>query len=297
VLGLGLMGREIARRLELGGFELAVYNRSPGPHAEFEERGARVADTPAEAASEAEVLVSMLADGAAVEAVVSGDRGAFSAADGADRTLIEMSTIDLASSRRVAEAAEAAGVGYVRAPVSGNPTVVAAGNLTILLSGDAERIERVRPVLESIGPYLVPLGEGEEARVMKLALNLILAGTTELIAEALVMAEAGGVDRRRALEVMNESVVASRFLGYKVGPLTERDYTATFSLGNLKKDLELIVEQGEESGVPMHVSEVVLERAREAVAAGLDDLDMLALVAKLEHEAGRLEQLPGAGGR
>jgi 3-hydroxyisobutyrate dehydrogenase-like beta-hydroxyacid dehydrogenase len=282
-----------ADRVAVLGYELVVYNRSEGPQGEFAERGALVAATPAEAASQADVWVSMLADGAAVEAVATGPDGALSAAGDGERTLIEMSTIDLESSRRVARAAEEAGVGYVRAPVSGNPTVVAAGNLTILLSGDAAEIDRVRPVLEAIGPNLVELGEGEGARVIKLALNLIVFGTTELVAEAVVMAEAGGIDRKRALEVMNASVVASPYIAYKVGPLSERDYTATFTLDNVQKDLELIVEQGEASGVPMHVAEVVLERTREAAAAGLGGLDLLALVPKLEHEAGRIDELPG----
>lgn len=293
VLGLGLMGREIARRLELGGYELVVYNRSAGPQSEFAERGATVAQTPRQAASEAGVCLSMLSDGAAVEAVATGPDGVFAAPEDGGRTLVEMSTIDIESSRRVAEAAEAAGVGYVRAPVSGNPTVVAAGNLTILLSGEPDRIQRVRPVLSAVGPNLVELGGGEAARAMKLALNLVLAGTTQLLAEALVMAEAAGVDRGRALEVMKESAVGSPFVAYKAGPLAERDYTTTFSVSNLQKDLELIVGQGAASGVPMYVAEVLLERTRETAEAGLAELDMLALVAKLEHEAGRIEELPG----
>lgn len=291
VLGLGLMGREIAHRIEAAGCELVVYNRSPEPRAEFAERGAAVAETPARTAELAPVCVSMLANGAAVEAVTTGDDGLLSAPP-EGRTLIEMSTIEVAASARVAEAAERGGVAYVRAPVSGNPGVVAAGRLTILLSGRAEEIERVRPVLEAIGPNLVDVGEGENARVMKLALNLVLGGLTELTAEALVMCEASGLARRAVLETMSSSVIGSPFLAYKKDALADRDYSTTFSVVNLLKDLRLILDHGAAEGVPLPVTEVLERRAAEAERRGMGELDLAALVPLLEHEAGRLDELP-----
>jgi 3-hydroxyisobutyrate dehydrogenase-like beta-hydroxyacid dehydrogenase len=284
------MGREIARRLEQAGRELVVWNRSDGPQGEFEERGATVAATPAEAASLAPLRVTMLADGAAVEAVVAGDDGVLAGADGG--VLVEMSTIDLEASERVAAAAEGAGVAYVRAPVSGNPTVVAAGNLTILLSGPRAAIDESRETLAAIGPNLKELGEGDEARVMKLALNLVLAGTTELVAEAVVMAEASGLGRESVMEVMEGSAIGSPFIGYKRQAVADGDYSATFSISNLRKDLDLIVEQGKRTGVPLPATEVVQRLAAECEAEGMADLDLLALLPRLEHEAGRLDELP-----
>jgi 3-hydroxyisobutyrate dehydrogenase-like beta-hydroxyacid dehydrogenase len=291
VLGLGLMGREFARRLEAAGYELVVWNRSDGPQEEFEARGAKVASTPAEAAAEAPVRITMLADGGAVEAVVSGNGGVLEGARGSG-TLVEMSTIDLDSSRRVAQATEAEGVGYVRAPVSGNPTVVAAGNLTVLLSGPAAAIEAVREIVAAIGPNLKTVGEAEEARVMKLALNLVLAGTTELIAEAVVLAEAAGLPAERVMEVMADSAIGSPFVGYKTGAVVGRDYTPTFSIANLRKDLRLILEQADSDGVPLPVTEVVGHLATEAERDGLAEMDMMALLARLELEAGRINELP-----
>jgi 3-hydroxyisobutyrate dehydrogenase-like beta-hydroxyacid dehydrogenase len=279
------MGREIACRLEQAGRELVVWNRSDGPQGEFEERGATVAATPAEAARLAPLRVTMLADGAAVKAVVAGDDGVLAGADGG--TLVEMSTIDLDSSARVAAAADEAGVAYVRAPVSGNPSVVAAGNLTILLSGPAGAIDAAEDTLAAIGPNLKRLGEADEARVMKLALNLVLAGTTELIAEAVVMAEASGVGREAVMETMEGSAIGSPFVGYKKAAVANRDYSPTFSIANLRKDLDLIAEQGDRVGVPLPATDVVRGLAAQCEADGMGELDLLALLPRLEREAGR----------
>ena len=114
-----------------------------------------------------------------------------------------MSTIDVAASARVAERAAAAGLDYLRAPVSGNPVVVAAGNLTIVASGPAPALERVRPLLGAIGPNLFHVGEGEQARVMKLVLNLMIAATNQMLSEALATGEANGLGREQMLEVMS----------------------------------------------------------------------------------------------
>lgn len=289
VIGLGLMGREIARRLEAAGFGLVVYNRSAEPRQEFAERGATLAVTPAEAGALAPIVVTMLSDGAAVEAVTMGKGGLFSAAGEEERTLIEMSTIGPEESRRIAAAAEGARVDYLCAPVSGNPSVVAAGKLTILLSGPAAAIERARPVLEAIGPKLIELGDDEQARVMKLALNLILGGLTELLAEATVMAEANGLERETLLRAMNESVIASPYLAYKTEALIERDYSTTFTISNLRKDLNLMLDTAGREGVPLPVTELVERLAADSEEKGLGDLDLLALAHRLELEAGRVE--------
>jgi 3-hydroxyisobutyrate dehydrogenase-like beta-hydroxyacid dehydrogenase len=278
------MGRELARRLEAAGHQLVVWNRSPGPEAEFAGRGARVAAVPAEAAAEAPIRITMLADGAAVEEVVTGPDGVLHG--GRDGTLIEMSTIDIASSQRVAEAAERAGVGYVRAPVSGNPSVVASGALTILVSGPPAAIEAARHTLAAIGPNLMELGEGEEARVMKLALNLILGGTTELLAEALVLAESAGLDREHALDVIGKSAIGSPFIAYKRDAIVARDYSPTFTIANLRKDLGLILDQGRVGGVPLPATAAVEALVAECEREGMARQDMLALIPRLERAAG-----------
>jgi 3-hydroxyisobutyrate dehydrogenase-like beta-hydroxyacid dehydrogenase len=293
VLGLGLMGTAVARRLEEAGADLVVYNRSDDPAQEFVERGVPRAATPREAIERADVCFSMLSDGAAVESVATGDGGLFAGERLAgDRIFVEMSTIDVATSERVARAAAAAGVDYLRAPVSGNPVVVAAGNLTILLSGPEEAFERARPVLLAIGPNLFHVGEGEQARVMKLALNLMIAGTTELLAEALALGEANGLERAAMLEVIGGSVMGSPFVKYKTQPLIEDDYTSTFSAALMAKDLDLILATGRAAGVPLRLAEDVRELVRECVGLGMGDLDFACLVPRLQRQAGLIESLP-----
>lgn len=296
VLGLGAMGAAIAHRLEQADeIALAVWNRSPQPARAFEERGVSVAATPAAAAAGADVAISMLADGAAVEAVLLGADGALAGDHGSagrPRLLIDMSTIDVAASERVAARASALGVPYLRAPVSGNPVVVAAGNLTILVSGDAGAFERARGVLSAIGPTLLHVGDGEEARVMKLALNLMVAGTLELLAEALVMGEAHGLERGRMLEVIAASVVGSPLIGYKAGPLAAHDYTSTFSAQLMDKDLRLVEECAGSAGVPVPVAATVHRLIEECVVTGMGELDFAVLVPRLAHEAGLLGALP-----
>lgn len=297
VLGLGAMGAAIARRLEEADAELVLYNRSPARLAEFVARGVPTAPTPARAAAGADAAITMLADGAAVSAVlldgahaVLGDH-----AEQRPATLIDMSTIDVETSARVATRARELGVGYLRAPVSGNPGVVAAGRLAILASGDPETLAKNRPLLEKIGPKIFDLGTGEQARVMKLALNLMLAGTAELLAEALTLGEANDLDRARMLEVIAGSVMGSPFVAYKAGPLAAEDYTSTFAARLMRKDLGHALECARSAAVPLPLTAVVQELLTGCIGSGMEELDFTVLVPRLQREAGLRAELPVAG--
>jgi 3-hydroxyisobutyrate dehydrogenase-like beta-hydroxyacid dehydrogenase len=296
VLGLGAMGAAIARRLEAAdaGFELVVWNRTDGPAAEFVQRGATSAASPAAAATAAEVVISMLADGSAVEAVLLGEQGALAGAAASPQPaiVIDMSTIDVAASERVAADAQERGVPYLRAPVSGHPGVVAAGTLTVLVSGDAGTFEAARGALGAIGPTLLYLGEGERARVVKLVLNLMVGGTMQLLAEALVLGEANGLEREQLLDAIAASVVGSPFVRYKAGPLAAGDYAATFSARGMRKDLRLVVDCAEGAGVPVPVAATVRERLEACVDAGMGEFDFAVLVPLLAREAGLADALP-----
>jgi 3-hydroxyisobutyrate dehydrogenase-like beta-hydroxyacid dehydrogenase len=292
MLGLGAMGTAIARRLEATGAELRAYNRTPQRAQEFAERGAAVAATPAEAGDGADLAITMLADGPAVDAVLRGPDGVLSAA-APPPIVIDMSTIDLPTSARVAQAAQARGVAFLRAPVSGNPGVVAAGNLTILVSGDPDAFARTRPVLEAIGPTLVYLGAAEQARVMKLALNVMVAGTMQLLAEALVLGESHGLDRAEMLDVIGASAVGSPLVKYKSAALAADDYSTTFSASLMHKDLRLVVECANGAGVPVPVSALVGQLVQACIGSGMGGLDFAVLLPRLAREAGLTADLPG----
>lgn len=292
VVGLGQMGAEVARRIEGSEHDLVVYNRSPQKAEEFVARGATLARTPAEAMAAADVCVSMLADGPSVVEISSGPDGLFECPDPAGKVLIEMSTIDVESSARVAAAATERGVAYLRAPVSGNPSVVAAGKLAIMVSGAAADFDAAKDLLAAIGPTLYYLGEGEAARVMKLALNLILAGTTELLAEALVMGQANGLKRDEMLEVIGGSALGSPFVHYKTPGLVAEDYGSTFSANLLAKDLDLVLDCAGRASVPVPTAALVSEQIRECIAEGMGELDLSVLVPHLEQRAGLRDSLP-----
>jgi 3-hydroxyisobutyrate dehydrogenase-like beta-hydroxyacid dehydrogenase len=293
VAGLGRMGRALAARLLDQGYEVTVWNRSPGPAEEIQGRGARAAvDLPSVWAPNRPVI-TFLADDDAVGAVCLGEGGLLaSAPDGG--VLIEMSTISAPCSARIADAAAAAGVGYLRAPVSGNPGVITAGRLGIMVSGDRSLFDAARELLLAIGPQVHYVGDREQARIMKLALNAMIAGTTQLLAEAITLGEASGLDRADMLEVLAGSAIASPFIAYKTAPLVRRDYTATFSTALLAKDLGLALDAAAAANVPLPVTENVRSLTDAACAEALGDLDFTALLPHLQHLAGQPADVPVA---
>jgi 3-hydroxyisobutyrate dehydrogenase-like beta-hydroxyacid dehydrogenase len=284
VLGLGRMGAPIARRLEAAGHELFVWNRSPGAAAEFAGRGVPVLAAPAEALQRAEACIVMLADPAALEAVALGPDGILAHADGG--TLIDMSTVSPEVSTKVAAEAERLGVAFLRSPVSGNPSVVEAGNLAIIVSGPRATFDELTPLFLDIGPKLFYVGPDEQARIVKLALNLMILGTTQLLAEALVLSEQYGVDRREMLEVMGGSAIGSPFVKYKTDALVADNYASTFTAELAAKDLTLALAAGDARGVPLEVTALTLELMRDCVAAGMGGDDMTALLPNLRRKAG-----------
>lgn len=286
VVGLGRMGAAMARRVEHAGIPLVVANRSRAKADAFAEEHAAAAIDPSEVFARAEVVVTSVSDGTALEDLVGGSDGLLSDDVPSGRTLIDASTISVESSRRVAELLGERGVAYLRAPVSGNPAVVDAGNLSIMVSGPAATLEAVRPVIEAIGPTVFHIGDAEQARVMKLALNLIVAGTTELIAEAIVLAEANDLSRSAALEVMSGSVVGSPFIKYKAPALIAGDYTATATAALIAKDLDLVCELADGSGAKLPTAELVRDLLHETCDRGHADLDFMALHLRLEEDSG-----------
>ena len=285
LIGVGKMGEPIARRLLAAGHELTVWNRTPERAARLVEQGARLASVPGDVWERADVAITMIADDAALRTVTLGDGGLLGAAP-RGRVLVDMSTVSVTASRQVADAAGAAGVTYLRAPVTGNPSVVEAGNLGIIVSGEEEAVRRLDSLFHDIGPNVFYLGAGDEARVMKLALQVFIAGTAELLAEALVLGEANGLDRARMLEVLGASAVGSPFVKYKTAALVADDYATTFSSRGMFKDLSLVLECANDAGVPLPVSALIQQLVQGCISTGMADDDFIALVPRLRREAG-----------
>jgi 3-hydroxyisobutyrate dehydrogenase-like beta-hydroxyacid dehydrogenase len=286
VLGLGKMGTAIAERLESSEHELSVWNRSSAAAEPFAAREVRTLERAAAAWDHAELCVTMLADDAALEAVALGPDGVLAASPPEGGALVDMSTVSAHSSARVAAECERRGLAFLRAPVSGNPSVVAAGNLGIVVSGPEHELERLRGPLSDIGPNIFYVGEGERARIVKLAINLMLGSTAQLMAEALVLAERHGIERARMLEVMGGSAIGSPFVKYKTSALVADDYESTFTAAQLYKDLSLAIEAGHDARVPLPVTALTQQLVEGCIASGMGDLDFMALLPRLRREAG-----------
>jgi 3-hydroxyisobutyrate dehydrogenase-like beta-hydroxyacid dehydrogenase len=277
VVGLGHMGLAIAERLIDAGYPVAVANRTPGRDTELVERGATRLDSAAAALVHAEICVTSLADDSAVRAAILGDGGILHAA-GAGSTLVEMSTISVAASVEVAEGAAEAGVEYLRAPLSGNPAAVRSGSAACFVSGPAEESARHEQLLRAIAPAVRYLGEGEQARVAKLVLQVLIGGTTELLAEALLLGESSGLDRSTLLEVIGTSVIGSKFVEYKSEPLIRDDYSSTFTTDMMRKDVELVLDLAGETGVELPFTNELRSLLEETSEAGHGEDDFSALI-------------------
>jgi 3-hydroxyisobutyrate dehydrogenase-like beta-hydroxyacid dehydrogenase len=282
LIGLGNMGTAIAERLLDAGYPLVVHNRSRAKAGSLEDRGAAVADTPAELVAQAEVVITSLPNDDAFEAVAAQVAGA--ARPGT--LLVDVSTVSSDASARIASLAEQAGVGYLRAPVSGNPSVVRAGNLSFIVSGESDVLERARPVLLAIGPTINHVGEAEQARVVKLAINLMIAVLAQVMSEALVLGEASGVSREALLEVMGSSAAGAPFVKYKTEPLLRDDFSATFTTALMEKDIDLVLDAADTAGVGLPLAREMKAHLRAAIEAGYGDDDFIALFLHLRSACG-----------
>lgn len=278
LIGLGNMGAAVAERVLAAGYELAVYNRTAAKAAPLRELGAAVVASAGDLAARSDIVLTSLADDDAFEAVA---REAVAAAR-PGTVLVDLSTVSPAASARVAELAHATSVGYVRAPVSGNPSVVRAGNVSFIVSGALDAFARVEPVLRAIGPTVHHVGNDEQARVVKLAVNLMIAGLAELMSEALVLGESAGVSRRALLEVMGSSAAGAPFVRYKTEPLLRNDYSATFTTTLMEKDLELVLAAADDAGVELPIATQLKELVRAAIDAGYGDDDFMSLFLNLQ---------------
>jgi len=281
LIGLGNMGTAIAERVLEAGYPLVLHNRTLEKAAPYVDRGATLAETPADLAEEVDVVLTSLANDEAFEHMAEK----VLAAARPSSVLVDLSTVSPAVSARVASLADEASVDYLRAPVSGNPTVVRAGNLTLIVSGPREALERVEPVLRAIGPAIHYVGDAEQARVVKLAINLMIAGLAELMSEALVLGERSGVSREALLEGMGISAVGAPFVKYKTEPLLADDFSATFTTALMEKDIDLVLDAAGQSEGELPLAQHLKALLRSAVEAGYADDDFMALYLHLRGAA------------
>jgi 3-hydroxyisobutyrate dehydrogenase-like beta-hydroxyacid dehydrogenase len=251
VVGTGRMGSAMARAIARGDDELLLYNRTPDKARPLaDELGATMVDSPAEAAGSADICITMLADGAAVASVWDGDDGlASNAREGS--VLVDMSTVPPDTLQPYAARVRERGAGLLDAPVSGSTQLAESGSLTIMAGGEAQDLERARPVLERLAKtvhHVGPLGSGS---AMKLAVNAVIFALNNAVSEALVIAERAGIQRELAYEIIATSAAGAPFVGYKRQAFVEPEAAPVgFSLDLAAKDLALITAFADRLGVP-----------------------------------------------
>lgn len=266
-IGLGKMGEPMALNLVRAGRDLTVWNRSAGRCEPLCAAGARVAvDIPALAEC-VDILFVSVADDTALRQVALGDGGALAHMAPAS-LLIETSTVSVALSAEIAAAAEARGIRYLRAPVSGSVLLANAGTLGMLVSGPREAFEAVLPVLGLITGRQLYAGDGEQARVLKLSVNMMVGLIAAMTGEAMAFCLKNGVDRATTVDGIAASVAASPLFGYKADALKARDFTAKFSVEQIAKDFDLALSAGRAEDVPMPLTALVRQGWASLVATG-----------------------------
>jgi 3-hydroxyisobutyrate dehydrogenase len=273
VLGTGIMGAPMARNLRSAGHDVSAWNRSAEKAQPLAEDGVEVAGSIAEAVSGADVVITMLSDADAVEAV-AGE--ALDALDGA--VLAQMSTIGLDATERLARRAEEAGVPFVDAPVSGTKQPAEQGQLLVLASGPDDVRERVEPVFDAVGSKTVWLGGAGAGQRLKLVLNAWLLGMTEALAESIALAEALEVDPKQFLETIDGAPVGAPYAQLKGPMMIEREFPPAFPLALAAKDAGLVDEAARAAGLDLPLPRAIRDQMAKAVAAGHGDEDMAATI-------------------
>ncbi|MGZ8624846.1 MAG: NAD(P)-dependent oxidoreductase, partial [Actinomycetota bacterium] len=278
VIGTGRMGAAMATRIGGAGFDVVLWNRDPSKAEVLAEAlGARVVGSAAEAASVGDVVLTSLADDAAVDHVYLEPGGVVEGI-GARSVAVDTSTVDPRTAERAGAAIDEAGAAFLECPVSGSVSTVEAGGLTMMAGGDPDLIERVRPVLETLAARIVHVGARGAGAATKLAVNNLVHGLNVALSEAIVLAERAGVDRAIAYEVFANGAGGAPFVQYKRAAY-EHPETApvAFSLDLVAKDYELIVGLGERVGVPMEQAAASLDIVRRAIDDGYGQRDLSAI--------------------
>jgi 3-hydroxyisobutyrate dehydrogenase-like beta-hydroxyacid dehydrogenase len=276
-IGLGKMGEPMARHLRAADHALTIWNRTTAKAERLTAAGAILAASPAAAANGAGVVFAMLADDMALRAALLGPGGAVAAMD-PGAVLVEMSTVSPGVSGELAGACAARGVGYLRAPVSGSVAFAEGAKLTVLASGPADTYAAVLPLLQAFSARQVHVGQGCEARVMKLSLNMMVGLTAAMVGEALALGEKNGLSREVMLDVIGASAVASPLVSYKRAMLHTRDYAPAFEARMMAKDFDLALGLAHGSGVPMPMTAQAREGFSAMIAAGDGEADFFKYV-------------------
>jgi 3-hydroxyisobutyrate dehydrogenase-like beta-hydroxyacid dehydrogenase len=284
-VGLGVMGGGVARRLLRAGHSVSGWNRTKEKASSLIDAGLVWCETPREVAERCEVVFTMVANTAAVQAVTQGPDGVM-AGLGPGKTFVDMSTASPETSRAMASHVTELGAQMLDAPVSGSVSTLEQGRLTVMVGGPADVFERILPILREIGPTVIHVGPNGAAVTMKIATNLSLAVQMLAFSEGVLLAEKSGIPRSKAVEVLLASVIASPMLKYRGPFVLDPPAEAWFDVNMMQKDMNLALELGRSTDVPLPTTAVANELLTAARGLGLAHRDFAALFDVLTTLAG-----------
>ncbi len=274
-IGLGLMGSRLTRRLHAAGWNIRAWNRSPQPAAEIRKEGVAIAPSIADLVADSDVILSSLANDAAVRSVYLDKGGVFSAAK-PGTIILEMSTISPEMSRRLHQEARTRGVNFLDVAISGSTPAVDAGTITLLAGGDKETFEQCVPIFESIAKQWFLIGPGSSGVQMKLVVNLLLGLDMQAIAEAVSLGEHLQIDRNVLLDVLSKTAVVAPAMAGKFRKIKDGDYSPEFPLRLMSKDMDLVMDAASASGADLPAASVAQSVLASNVSAS-GDLDLSAI--------------------
>jgi 3-hydroxyisobutyrate dehydrogenase len=293
-IGLGVMGNGIACRLTEAGHDVTVYNRTRAKTEEAARLGARVAESPADAAREADVVMLSLANQDVVASMVFGGDGVFETLPEGGFVL-DMSTVPPEFARELARRARERRHRALDACVLGNPMHARQGELRVMVGGEEGDFQAIEPLLQIVGKEVTYLGTSGMGATMKLVLNMLMGVQMPALAEAVVFGEKAGLDREKVLEMIAKSGYSSPVMGFRCAIMGQRNFELTaFKLGLMRKDMTLVLGEAQRHGVPLPVTESAHAMLTAAQQQGLGDLDVAAMLAFQERMSG-LQGYPWPG--
>jgi 2-hydroxy-3-oxopropionate reductase len=280
-VGLGIMGRGMAANLLKGGFDLIVWNRTPGKAQPLVEQGATLAASPAELAAQCDTIITCVSDTPDVEAVILGANGIIHGVK-SGALVIDCSTISPHATREIAAQLNEKGVKMLDAPVSGGSEGAARGTLSIMVGGDADQFERAKPVFAAMGKTITHVGGQGAGQMVKLVNQILVVGNMMAAAEALLFAQAGGLDLQKTLDAVTGGAAGSWMLANRGPQCIVRDWRPGFTIDLQQKDLRLVLDAADQIGVPTLATSLIFNLYRTLQQQGLGSEGNHALIKALE---------------
>ena len=284
-IGLGIMGMGMARNLRKAGFELQVWNRTASKAESLVAEGATVGATPAAVAANSDIIITCVSDTPDVEKVILGEDGVIHGVK-AGALVIDCSTISPQATQTIAAKLAERGVKMLDAPISGGSEGAAKGTLSIMVGGAAEDFERAMPVFQAMGKTITLVGTTGAGQTVKLVNQVLVVGNCLAMCEALLLAQAGGVDLKKTYDAISQGAAGSWMFTNRGPQIINRDWRPGFTVALQQKDLRLVLEAADQLGVPLPGTGLIFQLYRTLEEQGLSHEGNHALVKALEHLAG-----------